>query len=68
MEVPPRGDQVPPLNGDMNDDQDPVDPPLTDGSVRSALFKMSQSITNQAQASTSQSQSMKTKGNREVVP
>ncbi|XP_069148101.1 uncharacterized protein [Solanum lycopersicum] len=33
-EVPPRGDQVPPLEEDVNDDQDPANPPpLTDENI-----------------------------------
>ena len=35
---PPCGDQVPPLDEDMNDDKAPVDPPLTDGAIRYSLF------------------------------
>ena len=53
-EVPPRGDQVPPLEEQVNYDQATVDPPpLTDGAVRAALFQMNQAITTQAQAATS---------------
>nr|XP_004250674.1 uncharacterized protein LOC101247491 [Solanum lycopersicum] len=44
--VPPRGDQVPPLDKDVNDDQAPVNlPPLKDSDIRVALFQMSQTIT-----------------------
>ena len=45
---PPCGDQVPPLDEDMNDDQALVDPRLTDGSIRANLFQMSQAITTQS--------------------
>ena len=46
----PRGDQVPLLDEDMNDDQAPVNPPLTDGAIRVSLFQIAQAITTQAQA------------------
>lgn len=42
---PPHGDKDPPLDEDMNDSQDPVNPLLTDGAIMDALFQMSQSIT-----------------------
>ena len=46
---PPRGDQVPPLKKDANDEQAPVNPPpLTDGEIRDAFFHMDQAITMQA--------------------
>ena len=39
--VPPHGDQVPPLEEDVNDDQAPVNPyPLTDENIKDALFQM----------------------------
>ena len=56
--VPPRGDQVPPLEEDANDDQAPIDPLLTDGSIRAALFQMAQAITTQAQAATTQDKAL----------
>ena len=38
---PSRGDEIPPLEEAMNDDQAPVDPPsLKDGAIRDALFQM----------------------------
>ena len=44
--VPPRGDQVPPLEEDANDDQAPIDPPaLTDCAISDALFLMVLDIT-----------------------
>lgn len=45
---PPCGDQVPPLDEDMNDDPAPVDPFLTDGSIRANIFQMAQVITTQS--------------------
>ena len=36
--VLPCGDQVPPLEEDVNDDQAPVDPPLVDCAIRYGLF------------------------------
>ena len=42
MGAPPRSDQVPPLNEDMNDDQAPINPtPLTDGHIRFSFVHMS---------------------------
>ena len=39
--VPPRGDQVPPLEEDANDEQAPIRPPsLMNGDIRAALFQM----------------------------
>ena len=47
--VPPRCDQVPPLEKDANVDKDQVNPPpLTDGDIRASLLEMVQSITSQA--------------------
>ena len=66
--VPPRGDQVPPLEEDANDDQAPVDPHLTYGAIRAAFLQMAQAITTQAQVTTMEAQSMMTQANREVVP
>ena len=41
--VPPRGDQVPHLEEDGNDDQVSVNPPpLTDDEIRAVIFQMSQ--------------------------
>ena len=69
MGVPPRGDQVPPLEKDVNDDQIPVSPPpLTDENIRAALFQMAQAITTQAQDSITKGQSMTAQANWEVVP
>ena len=67
--APSRGDQVPLLEADGNDDQAPVNPPpLMDGDIRYAFLQMSQAITTQAQSITTQAQSMTTQANREVVP
>ena len=67
--VPPCGDQVPPLEKYVNDDQAPVNPlPLTDENIRAALFQMAQAITTQAQAVNTQTQAMTTQDNRKVVP
>ena len=53
--VPPRGNQVPPLEEVPNDDQAPVNPPpLTDGDIRAALFQMSEAITTQEQVVTTE--------------
>ena len=68
MGDPPRGDQVPHLDEDMNDDQAPLDPPLTDGAIRAALFQMGQAISTQAQASTTQAAAIMSQSKREVVP
>ena len=59
-EYPPRGEKVPPLNEDINDNQAPVDPYLTDSAIRDAFFQMAQAITTQAQDSTTQAQAMMT--------
>ena len=62
--APPHGDQVPPLEEDVVDDQAPVNPPpLTGENIRADLLQMAQAITTQAQAANTQSQA-----NREVVP
>ncbi|TMW82705.1 hypothetical protein EJD97_005261 [Solanum chilense] len=66
--VPPHGSLVPPLEIDVNDDQDPVDPPLMDGAIRYAFFQMPRSITTQAQAATTQAQAMTVEDNWEVIP
>ena len=67
--VPPRGDQVPPLEEDVNCYQAPVNPPpLTDENIRVALFQLAQIITTQAQASTTQAQTMMPQSNWEFVP
>ena len=58
--VPPSGDQVPPLEEDVNDDQNLVNPPpLTDENIRDALLQMAHAITTQSQATTTQAQAMK---------
>ena len=47
--VPPRRDQVPLLEDDVNDDKAPLNPPLlTDENKRVDVFQMSQPITTQA--------------------
>ena len=44
--VPPSGDQVPPLEEDVNDDQGQVNPPpLRDENIRVSILQMSQVIT-----------------------
>ena len=58
--VPSHSDQVPPLEEEVNDDQAPINlSPLTDENIRAALLQMSQDITTQAQATTTQAQAMK---------
>ena len=54
--APPCGDQVPPLDEDMNDNKNPVDPPLTDCAIRFAIFQKAQAITTQEQNATAQAQ------------
>ena len=67
--VTPRGDKVPPLKRDDNDDKDPVNPPpLTDGDIRASLFQMYQDIITQEQAFTTQGQAMTDHANREIIP
>ena len=59
--APLLGEQVPPLEEEANVDQAPVNPPpLRNGDIRAALFKLSQSATVQAYAKMAQA-------NREVV-
>ena len=66
---PPRGNQVPPLKEDVNNDQAPVNPSrFMDGYIRASLFQMAQAITIQAKATTTQAQAMTAQANREVVP
>ena len=68
-EVPPRGNQVPPLEEVTNDDQAPVNPSLLiDGYIRAAFLQMSQDIITEAQSGTTKAQSMIAQTNREVVP
>ena len=63
--APPHGDQVPPLEKDVNA---PVNPsPFTDDNIRASLFQMAQAITTQAQYATTQSQAMAVQANWEVV-
>ena len=51
--APPCGDQVPPLEEDINDDQATVSaPPLTDGDIRVAFLHIDESITTHAQDTT----------------
>ena len=51
--VPSRGDQAPPLDEDMNDDQGPINPPpLTNGAIMAFLFQIAQAVTTQAQDAT----------------
>ncbi|TMW95908.1 hypothetical protein EJD97_008191 [Solanum chilense] len=66
--VPPGGNEVPPIEEDVSDDQVPLNPPLTDSYIRAVLFQISQVITTQAQFATTQAQSMTAQANREVVP
>ncbi|TMX05102.1 hypothetical protein EJD97_002457 [Solanum chilense] len=64
-----RGNQVPLLEEDVIDVQALVNPPpLTNGDKTTALFQMAQTISTQAQASTTQAQDMNTQDNKEVVP
>ena len=47
--VPPSGDQVPPLEEDVNDDQAPENPPpLTNENIWAALLQMSQAMMSQS--------------------
>ena len=67
--VPPRGNQVPPLEEVPNDDQAPVNPPpLTDGDIRVAFLQLAQAITTQAQPVTTDAQAMKAQANGGVRP
>ena len=67
--APPRGNQVPPLEEDVNDDQGPVNPPpLTKGDIRDSLLQMSQSITTPTKAVTTQAQAMTTQANGRLYP
>ena len=67
--VPPCGDQVPSFEEDVNDYQDNVNPPpLTDGDIWDAIFKMAQATTTQQQVATTRAQVMTTQANREVIP
>ena len=53
--APSRGDQVPLLEADGNDDQAPVNPPpLIDNDISAAFLHMDKSTTTHAQASTTQ--------------
>ena len=53
--VPPRSDQVPLLEKDMNDEHTLVNPlPLMDGDIRVAFLHMAEAITTQTQVSTTQ--------------
>ena len=66
--APPHGDQVPPLEEDANMEQNLVNPPpLKDENIRT-LIQMTQSITNQAQATTTHAQAMIAQENLDVVP
>ena len=67
--VPPRGEQVPPLEEDANVEQAPTNPPsFMDENIRTALLQMYQAITTQEQASTIQAQAMMVQANWEVMP
>ncbi|TMX02698.1 hypothetical protein EJD97_020319, partial [Solanum chilense] len=67
--VPPRNNQVPPLEEVANDGQAPSSPlALTDGDIRVAFLQMAQAITIQTQAVTTQAEVMTTQSNQEVVP
>ena len=62
------GEQVTPLEEDTNIKQRPTNPlPLTDDNIRTTHHKMTQDITTDGQAPTTQSQDMTTQANREVV-
>ena len=63
------GEKVPPLEQDVNVEQEPLDPPpFTDKNIRTSLLQLAQDITTQAQAATTQAQSMMAQEIREVVP
>ena len=67
--VPTCGDQVPPLEEEVNDDQASVDPPfLMDGDIRDTFLQMVQATTTKTKASTTQTRAMLVKANREVIP
>ena len=67
--APPLRNQFPFFEEVFNDDQAPVNPPpLIDGYIRDDFLQMAPSITTQAQASTTQDQSMITQAYREVLP
>ena len=66
--APSPGEQVTPLEEDTNIKQRPTNPlPLTDENIRTTHHKMTQDITTDGQAPTTQSQDMTTQANREVV-
>ncbi|TMW80384.1 hypothetical protein EJD97_020673 [Solanum chilense] len=47
--VPPSGDQVPPIEEDVNDDQAPANPPpLTNENIWAALLQMAQAMMSQS--------------------
>ena len=47
--VPPRGDQAPPLEKDVNDDQASANPPpSTNENIRDALLQMAQAVMSQS--------------------
>ncbi|XP_015087016.1 uncharacterized protein LOC107030146 [Solanum pennellii] len=65
--IPPRGNQLPPLDEISNDDQDQVNPPLfTDAEIRANVLQLAQDITTQAQAVTTKAQAITAQANREV--
>ncbi|TMX04217.1 hypothetical protein EJD97_010646 [Solanum chilense] len=66
---PPRGNEVPPLEDNVYDDQTPINPPtLTYGDIWADFLQMSQAITTPAHAVTILAQAITTEANREVVP
>ncbi|XP_069148139.1 uncharacterized protein [Solanum lycopersicum] len=61
------GEKVPPLEQDVNVEQEPLDPPpFTDKNIRTSLLQLAQDITTQAQAATTQAQSMMAQEIREI--
>ena len=60
--------QVHPLEEDVKDDQDLVNPPpLMDGDIRDAVLHMAQAITTLEKVVSTQAQAMTSQANREVV-
>ena len=57
--VPPQGNQVHPIEEDANDNQAPVNPPpFKNGNIRVVFIQISQAITTQVEAVTTQAQAM----------
>ena len=57
--VPPNDEHVPPLEGKINVDQAPTNPPpMTEAEMRAIRAQMAQAMTTQAQAASVQAQAM----------